>query len=61
MELSDNTNAVEEVVNVVGITGLAAAAVKWFAITIPFVVTVLVVIQRFYVRTSKQLRLLEYA
>ncbi|KAK2593714.1 hypothetical protein QQS21_008579 [Conoideocrella luteorostrata] len=48
-----------EVVNVISIAGLAAAAVSWFAISIPFVVVVLVVIQRFYVRTSKQLRLLE--
>lgn len=37
------------------------AAVSWFAISIPFVVATLVLIQRFYVRTSKQLRILEYA
>jgi Flp pilus assembly protein TadB len=48
------------VVNVVSIAGLAAAAVSWFAIAIPFVVVVTVVIQRFYVKTSKQLRLLEF-
>lgn len=48
-----------ELVNVVSIAGLAAAAVSWFAIAIPFVIIVAVVIQRFYVKTSKQLRLLE--
>ncbi|KAM0561862.1 hypothetical protein ACHAPJ_003033 [Fusarium lateritium] len=42
-----------------GAAGLAIAAVSWFAISIPFVFAVLVLIQRFYVRTSKQLRLLE--
>ncbi|KAF7558681.1 hypothetical protein G7046_g5481 [Stylonectria norvegica] len=48
-----------EVAACFGAAGLAIAAVSWFAISIPFVVAVLVVIQRFYVRTSKQLRLLE--
>ncbi|KAL4722768.1 hypothetical protein ACLX1H_010006 [Fusarium chlamydosporum] len=42
-----------------GAAGLAMAAVSWFAISIPFVITILVLIQRFYVRTSKQLRLIE--
>ncbi|KAH6893257.1 P-loop containing nucleoside triphosphate hydrolase protein [Thelonectria olida] len=42
-----------------GAAGLAIAAVSWFALSIPFVVGTLVLIQRFYVRTSKQLRLLE--
>ncbi|KAF4981000.1 hypothetical protein FZEAL_3115 [Fusarium zealandicum] len=42
-----------------GAAGLAIAAVGWFAVSIPFVIGVLVLIQRFYVRTSKQLRLLE--
>lgn len=39
--------------------GLAVAAVNWIAITIPVVLMVLIAVQRFYVRTSKQLRLLE--
>ncbi|KAF5567149.1 multidrug resistance-associated [Fusarium phyllophilum] len=48
-----------EVAACFGAAGLAMAAVSWFAISIPFVIVVLVLIQRFYVRTSKQLRLLE--
>ncbi|KPM44027.1 ABC transporter C family member 12 [Neonectria ditissima] len=48
-----------EITACVGAAGLAIAAVSWFAISIPFVVATLVLIQRFYVRTSKQLRLLE--
>ncbi|CAG7565483.1 unnamed protein product [Fusarium equiseti] len=48
-----------EVAACFGAAGLAMAAVSWFAISIPFVIAVLVLIQRFYVRTSKQLRLLE--
>ncbi|KAJ4024229.1 hypothetical protein NW766_000461 [Fusarium irregulare] len=48
-----------EVAACFGAAGLAMAAVSWFAISIPFVIAVLVIIQRFYVRTSKQLRLLE--
>ncbi|POR31166.1 ABC transporter C family member 12 [Tolypocladium paradoxum] len=42
-----------------GVAGLAVSAVSWFAISIPFVIAALAVIQRFYIRTSKQLRLLE--
>ncbi|KAF4944552.1 hypothetical protein FGADI_12608 [Fusarium gaditjirri] len=48
-----------EVAACFGAAGLAMAAVSWFAISIPFVIAVLALIQRFYVRTSKQLRLLE--
>ncbi|RSM15280.1 hypothetical protein CEP52_000842 [Fusarium oligoseptatum] len=48
-----------EVAACFGAAGLAIAAVGWFAVSIPFVISVLVLIQRFYVRTSKQLRLLE--
>ncbi|TGJ88504.1 hypothetical protein E0Z10_g256 [Xylaria hypoxylon] len=40
-------------------TVLAAAAVGYFAAVFPFVVFVLYLIQRFYLRTSRQLRLLE--
>lgn len=49
-----------EVSTCFGIAGLSIAAVSWFAISIPVVVAILVMIQRFYVRTSKQLRILEY-
>lgn len=38
---------------------LAVVAVKWLAIALPVVIFALVGIQRFYVRTSKQLRILE--
>ncbi|RSL69474.1 hypothetical protein CEP54_002250 [Fusarium duplospermum] len=48
-----------EVASCFGAAGLAIAAVGWFAVSIPFVIGVLVLIQRFYVRTSKQLRILE--
>ncbi|KAH7152137.1 P-loop containing nucleoside triphosphate hydrolase protein [Dactylonectria estremocensis] len=48
-----------EITACLGAAGLAIAAVSWFAISIPFVIAILVLIQRFYVRTSKQLRLLE--
>ncbi|KAI0115560.1 P-loop containing nucleoside triphosphate hydrolase protein [Nemania sp. FL0031] len=40
-------------------TVLAATAVGYFATVLPFVVFVLYLIQRFYLRTSRQLRLLE--
>ncbi|KAI0531750.1 P-loop containing nucleoside triphosphate hydrolase protein [Xylaria digitata] len=40
-------------------TVLAATAVGYFAAVVPFVVFVLYLIQRFYLRTSRQLRLLE--
>ncbi|EHK26141.1 uncharacterized protein TRIVIDRAFT_36031 [Trichoderma virens Gv29-8] len=43
----------------VGVTGLAVGAVGYFAASLPFVITILLMIQRFYVRTSKQLRILE--
>ncbi|KAI0543772.1 P-loop containing nucleoside triphosphate hydrolase protein [Xylaria curta] len=40
-------------------TVLAATAVGYFAVVLPFVIFVLYLIQRFYLRTSRQLRLLE--
>ncbi|KAJ8110042.1 hypothetical protein ONZ43_g5980 [Nemania bipapillata] len=40
-------------------TVLAATAVGYFAAVLPFVVFILYLIQRFYLRTSRQLRLLE--
>lgn len=39
---------------------LAMVALPWIAICVPIIVLLMVLIQRFYVRTSKQLRLLEY-
>lgn len=42
-----------------GQAGLAIAAVPYIGITIPFLALVLWMIQRFYLRTSRQLRLLE--
>ncbi|PHH66890.1 hypothetical protein CDD81_5242 [Ophiocordyceps australis] len=42
-----------------GVAGLAISAVSWFALCIPLVIGALAVIQRFYVQTAKQLRLLE--
>ncbi|KAL7790898.1 P-loop containing nucleoside triphosphate hydrolase protein [Trichoderma ceciliae] len=48
-----------DVSSCVGVTGLAVGAVSYFAASLPFVITVLFMIQRFYVRTSKQLRILE--
>ena len=53
-------NDLAEVFACFGAAGLAIAAVGWFAIAIPVVIVVLITIQRFYVRTSKQLRILEY-
>ncbi|RFU76786.1 multidrug resistance-related [Trichoderma arundinaceum] len=43
----------------IGVTGLAVGAVSYFAAALPLVIVVLLMIQRFYVRTSKQLRILE--
>lgn len=43
----------------IGALGIAIAAVKWLAIVAPIILLLLIVVQRFYVRTSKQLRLLE--
>ncbi|KAL6878945.1 P-loop containing nucleoside triphosphate hydrolase protein [Trichoderma novae-zelandiae] len=43
----------------IGVTGLAVGAVSYFAASLPFVIIILLMIQRFYVRTSKQLRILE--
>ncbi|KAH7303548.1 P-loop containing nucleoside triphosphate hydrolase protein [Stachybotrys elegans] len=48
-----------DVFGCLGVVALAAAAVPWFAIAMPFIAIVLGMVQRFYVRTSKQLRLLE--
>jgi ATP-binding cassette subfamily C (CFTR/MRP) protein 1 len=48
-----------EVASCAGVAGLAISAIPWFAIALPFVIVALGMVQRFYVRTSKQLRLLE--
>lgn len=51
--------AITDVSTCIGVTGLAVGAVGYFAASLPFVIIVLLMIQRFYVRTSKQLRILE--
>ncbi|KAL7925556.1 multidrug resistance-related protein [Trichoderma austrokoningii] len=43
----------------IGVTGLAVGAVGYFAAALPFIIVILLIVQRFYVRTSKQLRILE--
>lgn len=43
----------------ISVTGLAVGAVSYFAAALPFVIVILLLIQRFYIRTSKQLRILE--
>ena len=48
-----------EAFNCIGQTGLAIGAVSYIAISLPFIVAVLYFVQRFYIRTSRQLRLLE--
>jgi ATP-binding cassette subfamily C (CFTR/MRP) protein 1 len=48
-----------DVFSCAGVAGLAIAAMPWFAIAVPFIIVVLSMIQRFYVKTSKQLRILE--
>lgn len=44
----------------VGITCLVSTAVGFFAASVPFILCVLVAVQRYYLRTSRQLRLLEW-
>lgn len=39
---------------------IALAALPYLAVALPFLVGMLVLVQRFYLRTSRQLRLLEY-
>lgn len=39
---------------------VAIAALPYMAVALPFLVGMLVLVQRFYLRTSRQLRLLEY-
>ncbi|KAL7903374.1 multidrug resistance-related protein [Trichoderma sp. TUCIM 5745] len=48
-----------DVTTCIGVTGLAVGAVSYFAAALPFIIVILLIIQRFYVRTSKQLRILE--
>ncbi|KAL6910741.1 multidrug resistance-related protein [Trichoderma evansii] len=48
-----------DVMTCISVTGLAVGAVSYFAAALPFIIVILLIIQRFYVRTSKQLRILE--
>ncbi|UKZ93816.1 uncharacterized protein TrAFT101_008724 [Trichoderma asperellum] len=48
-----------DVMTCISVTGLAVGAVSYFAAALPFIIVILLLIQRFYVRTSKQLRILE--
>ncbi|GFP55423.1 ABC multidrug transporter B [Trichoderma asperellum] len=48
-----------DVMTCISVTGLAIGAVSYFAAALPFIIVILLLIQRFYVRTSKQLRILE--
>ncbi|KAM0452349.1 hypothetical protein ACHAO4_005560 [Trichoderma viride] len=48
-----------DVMTCISVTGLAVGAVSYFAAALPFIIVILFIIQRFYVRTSKQLRILE--
>ncbi|KAL2284671.1 hypothetical protein FJTKL_08763 [Diaporthe vaccinii] len=48
-----------EFLSVVASIGIAVSAIAWIAIGIPVMVAVLFFLQRFYLRTSRQLRLLE--
>ncbi|KAL9471318.1 hypothetical protein ACSS6W_009259 [Trichoderma asperelloides] len=48
-----------DVMTCISVTGLAIGAVSYFAAALPFIIVILFLIQRFYVRTSKQLRILE--
>jgi ATP-binding cassette subfamily C (CFTR/MRP) protein 1 len=38
---------------------IAIASLPYLAVTVPFLIGILVIVQRFYLRTSRQLRLLE--
>lgn len=50
---------VSEFLGVLASIGIAVSAVKYIAIGIPVLGVVLYYLQRFYLRTSRQLRLLE--
>ncbi|KAL2059858.1 hypothetical protein VTL71DRAFT_10013 [Oculimacula yallundae] len=43
----------------IGTMSVVIAAVGYFAVSLPFIIGVLYIVQRFYLRTSRQLRLLE--
>lgn len=48
-----------ELGNCIGSVALAVNAVGYFAVILPFICGALYAIQKFYLRTSRQLRLLE--
>lgn len=48
-----------EIGSTVGTMSLVIAAVGYFAASLPLIAGVLYLVQRFYLRTSRQLRLLE--
>jgi ABC-type multidrug transport system fused ATPase/permease subunit len=48
-----------EVFQVIGMGAIIAASSPWIAVTYPMLVLILWVIQKFYLRTSRQLRLLD--
>lgn len=42
------------------VVAVAINAIPWIAIAFPPIIVILYFVQRFYLRTSRQLRLLEY-
>ncbi|EPS37133.1 hypothetical protein H072_9271 [Dactylellina haptotyla CBS 200.50] len=53
------TNCVESALLVVGLIGISLVATAWIALTLPFLVLSFYYLQRFYLRTSRQIRLLD--
>jgi hypothetical protein len=49
----------QEGVSFIAQTAIAIAAIGYFAAALPVILAVVIVIQRFYLRTSRQLRVLE--
>lgn len=52
-------NLVLEVFTVIGMAGIIATSSHWLTLAFPALVAILWIIQRFYLRTSRQLRLLD--
>ena len=53
-------NAYIELASCIVVAAISITAVGYFAAVLPVVIIVLYFIQNFYLRTSRQLRLLEY-
>jgi ATP-binding cassette subfamily C (CFTR/MRP) protein 1 len=53
------TNLALDICNAIGMAAVIASASPFLAITYPFILIILYVIQKFYLRTSRQLRLLD--